>query len=93
MKPLMSAIQMSYIPKSLKRCKSFFSGTTIAKLEKVLCFLEQLTIATAAASFYAITFVAFVSFSVPLVLCFDIVYLAEVPIKKQASYDLPHTCT
>ena len=63
------------------------------QLKKALWFLEQLTIATGAASFYAVMFVAFVSFSVPLVLCFDIVYLAEVPIKKQASYDLPHTCT
>ena len=50
-------------------------------LKGVSCFFEQLTIASAAASLYAMTFVTFIGLCAPLALCCDPVYWGEVPFR------------
>ena len=46
-------------------------------------FFKQLTMASVAASFYAMTFVAFVGLSAPLALCFDPIYWGETPFRSK----------
>ena len=46
-------------------------------------FFKQLTMASVAASFYAMTFVAFVGLCAPLALCCDPIYWGEVPFRTK----------
>ena len=55
-------------------------------LKSVSLFFKQLTVASVAASFYAMTFVVFVGLSAPLALCFDPIYWGETPFRTHRSY-------
>ena len=52
-------------------------------LKGVSWFFKQLTIANVAASFYAMTFVAFIGICAPLALCYDPIYWGEVPFRTK----------
>ena len=52
-------------------------------LKGVSWFFKQLTIASVAASFYAMTFVAFVGLYAPLALCFDPIYWVKTPFRSK----------
>jgi hypothetical protein len=53
-------------------------------LKSVSLFFKQLTVASVAASFYAMTFVVFVGLSAPLALCFDPIYWGETPFRNKS---------
>ena len=70
---------MTRPPKSPKKCEK----TKIVTLKGVSWFFKQLTIASVAASFYAMTFVAFVGLCGPLALCCDPIYWGKVPFRTK----------
>ena len=68
-----------------KKCEK----TQNVTLKDVYCFFKQLTIASAAASLYAMTFVTFVGLCAPLALCCDPIYWGEIPFRIK-SVNAPH---
>ena len=68
---------MTRPPKLPKKCEK----TQYVTLKGGSWFFKQLTIASAAASLYAMTFVAFVGLCAPLALCCDPIYWGEIPFR------------